>query len=294
MALSILHWQDKPAFEPSLIARFERGNAVEDWVIRELTGLGFHARVDRKAFEIKGRSGELLLRGRVDGFVEWERKEYPLEIKSLNPMIFARIQTIDDFQKLGFLAKYPRQLQAYLYANGLSEGFFLLDDCMGHWKLVPVTLDLEATEAILQQSERAVLAVERVQRAGESEVAVLPDYLDDIGTCRRCWALGRLCTPPSLTGDGLRTIDDPALEELLTRREQLAEAARGYEQADKAVKDSLKGIPDAVVGPFLVHGEQKERNVKAQAARTDKFWKLSIERVLQAGETGPVSEESAA
>ena len=167
-ALAILHWQDRPIYPLDLIARFERGKMIEDSAIRELSALGFYARVERQPFEIKGRDGALLMRGKIDGFIEYERHDYPMEIKSLDPLVYRGINALSDFSRFGTLAKYPRQITSYLYANSLSEGFFLLDDCMGHWKLIPMLLNYDDMEAVLAQCEAAVRAVAAV-RLGASE-----------------------------------------------------------------------------------------------------------------------------
>src|SRR5262252_10153093 len=66
-ALSILHWQSKPAFEADLLARFARGSLLEDAILCELGSLGFTVRVERKPFEVRGRDGSLLMRGKIDG-----------------------------------------------------------------------------------------------------------------------------------------------------------------------------------------------------------------------------------
>ena len=289
-ALAILHWQDRPPFPQDLLARFERGRMIEDAVIRELGALGLYARVERKPFEIKGRDGRLLMRGKIDGFIEWQKTDYPMEIKSLDPMIYKRIETVHDFERFGTLAKYPRQLQAYLYANGLPEGFFLLDDCLGHWKLIPVAIDYGLMEDILQQCEIAVQAVERV-RIGAPEEEVLPPYYPEMSVCRRCWAFARVCNPPNLTpGEELRIIEDPAVELMLTRREELVASAKEFERLDKTIKATFREIVQSVCGPFLIRGKAQPRNEKARPARTTTAWITTIERFTSHPEPVPVEE----
>lgn len=286
-ALAILHWQSRPVFPTDLLARFERGKVVEDTILRELSALGLYARVERKPFEIRGRDGALLLRGKIDGFIEWQGTDYPMEIKTLDPMVFRRIDHVSDFERFGFLAKYPRQLQAYLYANSLPEGFFLLDDCMGHWKLIPVAINYEVMESILRQCEAAVAAVDRV-KLGAPEEEVLPPYHAEISVCRRCWAFARVCTPPNLAAtEDLRVVEDPALELMLARRHELAAAAREYDALDKTVKDTFRNIPQSVCGAFIIRGKPQERHYKALPARTTTIWLTEIERITTEPEPAP-------
>ncbi|MDP3937579.1 MAG: hypothetical protein Q8R92_05520, partial [Deltaproteobacteria bacterium] len=252
-ALAILHWKERPLFGADLKARFERGTTIEDLVVNELGALGFSVRVDRKPFEIKDKAGRVVLRGRLDGFVTHERQEYPFECKSLDPLVYRRIHTVEDFEAFTWAAKYPRQLQAYLYANNFEEGFFLLDDCMGHWKLLPVTLDLDATETILRQCEMAVDAVDRI-RNGDPEESALPEYHRDPTVCRRCWAFGRLCAPPA-EYHGLTLVEDGELEARLDRRAELEAPHREYEALDKMAKEAVKERDGLLVGGWLVQGK---------------------------------------
>src|SRR5262249_37616057 len=205
-----------PQFDVDIKARLDRGSLIEDFVLQELGSLGLKARVDRKPFEILDRQGRLILRGIVDGFISYEGSDVPFEVKSMSPSIFQRINTLEDFKRYSWTAKYPRQLQAYLYHNDLEDGFFLLDDLAGHWKLIPVQLDFEEMEKILQQCEQAVEHIAN---------KTLPDFPSDPQTCLKCWAFGRACNPPFFS-DGMVSIDDPEIEFKLDRRGELEEAKR--------------------------------------------------------------------
>lgn len=271
LVLAITHWQARPLPSAELKARFERGNAIEDAVMLELQRLGLSVRVDRQPFEIKDRQGRVILRGRVDGFVQAQDggPAYPFECKSLDPNVYRRIASVEDFGAFTWAAKYPRQLQAYLYANNLEEGFFLLDDCLGHWKLLPVSLDYEAVEAILRQCEEAVTHRDR---------GTLPDYHRDPAVCRRCWAFGRVCDPPA-EYHGLTLVEDGALEAQLDRRATLEPAHREYEALDKTVKEAVKERDGLLVGGWLVQGKPVTRHEKAREARTVAFWSSKFTRV---------------
>ena len=273
-ALAILHWQDRPPFAAETIARFRRGKVIEDEVLRELGTLGISVRTERAPFEIIHK-GRVVLRGKVDGFVQWQRRDWPLEVKSVDPNIFRRIRAVEDFQKLKWAKKWPRQLQAYLYGLDEEEGFFLLDNCMGAWRLVPVRLDYQEMDAILRRIEAAVEAVEAV-RAGKAEADVLPPFHEDADVCRSCWAFGRTCFPP-VDAEGLQVLDDEDLEMKLDRRGALSAAYREYLDLDEDVKAALKGKDGRVVGNWLVRGKEITRNEKERPAKTITFWQTKIE-----------------
>lgn len=267
--LAMTKWQERPLPDPALKARFERGSLIENAVIQELLALGLEVRKERTPFEVKDKKGRIILRGQVDGFVTVDRKDYPLEVKSLDPNVFQRISTVEDFGKYVWAAKYPRQLQAYLYANNLETGFFLLDDCKGAWRLLPVTLDYEAMEGILKQCEEAV----EYRDAG-----TLPNYHPDPAVCRRCWAFGRVCDPP-LEYHALTLADDPDFEAMLNRRGELYPLSKEYEALDKTVKDKVKGKDGLIVGNWLIQGSEQTRTYKPQEAKTITFWQSKITAV---------------
>lgn len=266
MVLAITNWKDRPAPDVSLKARFERGSAIENIVIQEMSQLGYEVRKDRRPFEIKDARGRVVLRGKIDGFVRFEGKDYPMEVKSLNPNIFERVECVSDFYRWSWAAKYPLQLMAYLYSENIEHGFFALDDCMGHWKLLPLALDYAAMEQILKRCEQAV---EHVQ------AGTLPDYHKDPEVCRRCWAFGRVCDPP-LETQGLQLLVEPEFEQLLERRQELVAAHREYEALDKEAKARLKGQDGLVLGRFLIQGKMMTRHEASKPERTIEYWQTKI------------------
>lgn len=270
MVLQVTNWQDRPPFTAAIRERLDRGTKIEDLVIQELRDIGYTIRQDRMPFEIRDKQGRLLCRGKVDGFIQIGRKDFPFEVKSLNPNIFNRIDSQEDFDQYIFFRKYPKQLLVYLYANNIEEGFFILDDCLGHQKLIPVKLDYERMEKILQQLESAVDHLAK---------KTLPDFHKDPAVCLKCHFFKRICTPPFFTGEGLQMINDPELEAKLNRRAELDPAATEYDRLDKELKEVFKGRDGLIIGNWLVSGEEKTRNYKAQTARETKYWQTTFERV---------------
>jgi hypothetical protein len=277
--LGITQWKERPDFPIAAVERMERGNQIEDLTLRELMELGYSVRVDRQPFELRDKKGRLISRGRVDAFIKVGRKEYPLECKSMNPNIYSRIDTQEDFDSYSFFRKYPRQLQSYLLANNFEEGFWLIDDCMGHWKLIPCRLDYDRAEKILKHTEQAVEHI---------AAGTLPGYHTDPSYCLKCWAFKRVCTPPFFSGEGMKAINDPELADKLKRRAELDAAASEYDRLDKDVKETLKEAMKPtdvfIIGDFMITAEEKERRYKAQPAKpahTTTFLGLEIEKISE-------------
>ena len=277
-ALSILHWQERPAFAPDLLARFEAGSDKETPVLRRLEEYGFPVVEQQRSFELKGRNGVVILRGKIDGKVKWNGRLIPFDLKTLNPNIYPRLNTLADLEAHPFFSKWPRQLMAYEYLDNCDEGFLFLEDLQGHWKFVEVPLDYAKMERILAQCEAAVDAVSAIQRDGRSAADVLPPYHENPAVCRRCVWFGRVCTPPA-EYHGLAMATDPELEAQLDRRAELESAAREYDALDKSLKDRVKGKDGLVVGNWLVQGKPLSVNYKAQPARTVEQWRTTFTRL---------------
>lgn len=276
-ALAILHWQERPPITPELHARFEVGKQVEPQVVSALLRYGLAVVEQQVMFELKDSAGRLVMRGKIDGKVEWgaERKRYPFDVKSVNPNAFARLRTFEDVRDHVFFGKWARQLWAYEYGHDIETGFLLLDNLIGEWRLIEVPLDFGEMEGILRRCETAVAAVDRI-RLGASEDEALPGYHDDPAVCRSCWAFGRVCNPP-MEHQGLALMTDPEFEADLDRRGELQPAHKEYEALDKACKEKVKGKDGLVIGPWLVQGKEKKR--VAHAVKESRYWETKFIRV---------------
>ncbi len=280
MALAILHWEKRPTISDDLAARFEVGRDQEQATMSKLLRYGFRVVQQQRPFEARGRDGQLLVRGKIDGFFEWQGRQIPFEYKTVTPFIFPKLVDVDSVLRFAFFAKWVRQIWMYEYMNGIETGFLFLDNLLGEWRCVEVPLNLEAVEEILQQCERVVESVALVKSGAAKEEEALPPYHGDISVCRRCWAFGRVCTPPNLdSGPGLRVIDDPAIELMLSRRQELVAAAHEFNDLDTVLKRTFRDIPESICGNFVIRGKVQPRNYKAKPACTVNTWVTTIERI---------------
>ena len=265
---SITNWADRSLHSEELQARFDAGNLQEREIIRELHSLGYKVKLQQKDVEIKDRDGTLLARGHIDGMVDYHGVDVPFEIKSMHPVIFNRIESIEDFRRKPLLRKYIRQMQMYLYGNNLEEGIFILTDCLGHWLPLPIHLDLGECEQILQRLERI---------SKHLKEKTLPErivYQEDV--CGRC-AFAHVCLADVIRTEAEVLTDDTFLE-LLAEREANAPAHERYEEADHAIKRQLKDatFEKAVAGDFLILRNKIHRN--GYTVHETDYWKTQIRR----------------
>lgn len=244
MVYSITNWQDKPPFDDDLLYRFEAGKDQELLMVRDLTGLGYEVVGGQEVIEIKNRAGETIGRGKIDGKLIYHGQKIPFEVKSMNPMVFDRIDSIEDFEKKPYLRKYIRQITAYLYGNNVEEGLLLCTDCLGHWKIFVVTLDFGLAEQILQRLERVHEHIKAKTQPDRIE------FRDEI--CGKC-PFYAICLPDMIRTE-MEVLQDEDFLMNLQAREDTKEARSVYEQADKKAKDFIKkyGITRGIAGDFVI------------------------------------------
>jgi len=283
MALDLIAWDQKPAFEPEALERMRQGKEREKDIIARLIRIGNSARPrfevihEQYGENLKDRKGRIVIRMKIDGRFKFETGEHPpFEIKRY--AMADGIDTVEDFDKSPWTRGAVDQMLMYLLAHNEPFGFFVLET-RGLPKLIAVFLDehLERAEAFLRDAETAMDAKEAYAARGQ---AALPPFINDPSECRRCPFFGRVCNPPVNAGAGIRVIDDPELEEWLKRRDELAPASSEYQRLDRAIKERFKGVELALIGDFQISGKPVER--KGYEVKPATTWQISIERLAKA------------
>ena len=247
MAYNIMNPEAKVKIDTDLKARFEVGDMQEAQVNIELRQLGYDVILQQDTIEIKGRDGEVIGRGKIDGIIKYNKISVCFEVKSMHPMVFDNIDDLSDFQKKPYLRKYLRQLQMYLFGKNMEEGLLMCTNCLGAWKIFVVTLDYGESEQIVQKLERVHAAVKAKQLPERIE------YRDEI--CGKC-AFAHICLPDILRKE-LNVLTDTDLIFYLNEREMAKSAKSMFESADGWVKKFLKkyNIEKGLAGDFAIMGK---------------------------------------
>lgn len=293
----IKHWSQRTKPNLELQARFNRGGGrggipgIEQIVVMELIAEGWPVVQQQLPFEIRETvdlpSGQLtgsatfkrstiICTGHADLRLEWDGMRPVGEIKSLHPNVFARINSIEDFARMGgFWKRYVHQLPLYCYGQDPPEelGLFILDDCLGHRKVIPMVLEehLKECQSALDKCRAAVIGILTDEA---------PPFCTDPTACTGCWAreAGVCCPPLDFSGEGIHVIEDAELADSLARMEELGPASIEYGVLDKALKARMKatGPGEYVAGDFLIRTKtyplKKHKvpaEVKAKYAWTD-------------------------
>lgn len=273
---NITDGQSKPMADNWLQARFEEGVEQERRILIKLMSMGFDIVEGQKRFEIKDRTARVILTGRIEGKVKFQGKYYPFEIKSMNPNIYEGIENFEDFQKYSHTKKYPKQLMSYMFSENVDEGFFILTDCLGHFKIIIVKLDYTMME---QEMENCTIVMNHVEQG------IAPSFIQDKSICRKCWACKTVCFPSMDFGEGVTIIDDDELNIDLKRRDDLDSLRKEFDGLDKRIKERFKATPGlhALAGNFEITVTKKPTNYKAQPERIIDVVKVNIERIKDDG-----------
>lgn len=273
--LEVVAWSDKRLPDPSRQARFDAGNRAEDAIVIDLKRDGFRVVAEQVPFELKHRkTGEVALRGKIDGKIEWRREAVPFEIKSAHPNIFEAINSVEDFERFWWTkGKYPAQLHSYLVGHNHPWGFWILTDCLGNLKLLRAELDYSLAERIWAFAEAIVDGI-RAYRESQT----LPPPTSDVAQCAHCDFYRRTCQP-DIVEQGAAMLADPELEAAVARWFELRPAHREYEGVDRRVKSALRlALPQQPIAMGIVGGYAvtiKDKPVRAETqprpARTDRI-----------------------
>lgn len=256
MALDLLHPENQEEFSEDTLERFRRGEEREASVVNRLMQIGpraaepFAVIEGQRRFEVKDRDGVLLITGKIDGRLRFERQgSRPVfEVKSGQSV--ANVESLEDLNKSVWTRHHLDQLLVYLLAESEPVGILILDRPRVP-KFLEVRLEehLERAEGFLKDARVAIDA-----RMGAGP---LPGFTEDLSLCRNCPHLGKVCAPPVSFGDGIQFVTDPRLVQAAEDRAKYQDAADRFEEADKELKEALRGVERALVGPLVAIGKPR-------------------------------------
>jgi hypothetical protein len=279
---SRVNWESKSLISGNLQSIFDLGSALEKIGLRDLEDAGYKIIEQQRSF----KWDKFNLTGHMDaklGIPPDFRPPYPLEFKSMAPWAWegyreyefgepgGHVQFLES--KRTFDRKYPGQLMIYMLMDGNTEWGILdlFNKITGQHKIIWIALDYDYAESILKRLERVNEAVEAREQSAQTS---------DINLCARCDFL-ETCLP-DIKRDSLEMIEDPELEEKLTRREELSPALAEYKALDKEIKKFVDHREKLMVGDFLITGKEVARKGYEVAEST--YWQAKIIR-LAPGET---------
>jgi hypothetical protein len=247
LVLKRRHWQDIPMIGVGLKLRFELGDVFEKKVLRDLEESGFDIFQMQQPFYDK----ETNISGHIDTLIRIDGITYPLEIKSCSPLVFPRINSIDDMlnSKYPYMQAYPYQNETYMMLGGYDRSpFIFIDKSSGSYKEIWQYANKDRQEEI---KEKARLIDEHLKNE------TTPDCINyDENVCGRC-DLRHICMPVK-KADSVIIEAETDLIEALKRRQELIDNSKEYAKLDKYVKAKLKG-KSGIVDDFYIESKEISR-----------------------------------
>lgn len=264
--LSIHNWEDKKPYDATLQAIFDLGNTLEAHTIENIKEAGYEVFTPtNRAWEMK----EPLITGREDIRIKAEDGQLlPVEIKGLSPFEYDKLNTIEDFKhsKHAYVRAYPAQLQIYMLYFGKEKGFFALTNKLtGQTKFIEMPFDYEYAESLLQKAER-------IYKALETETP--PEACEDINICENC-SFAHVCGECKRVPADIELDDE--LDELIAKREELAESKKEYEKTDKEIKARVGDREKVITGQYVI--ERKAFEKKAFTVPASTQYRMTIKRL---------------
>lgn len=264
-------WDKATETEDSLQGIFETGNLLEPIIERIVMEIGMASSPMWRIVASQTPTRDNLLEryqisGTKDGIIQarvysvWENLGV-VDIKTMSPNVYARIQTSEDLNRYPWTRKYRGQAMLYALASNLERCFLLLVNKQNLYdmRLIEFPLDMEYCEGLLQKAD----AVNKAVAAKDP-----PERLNRADECERC-RFRSLCCPDIESGGNLRIVVDEELEAILDRMAEIEATANEYAELEKRRDSMLAKGKDIVCGRWLITWRSHERQGK-------EIWKKTI------------------
>jgi hypothetical protein len=271
LVLLRLYWDQETPHDIGLQYIFDEGNHQERALLKDLA----EADIEIIQSQIGLQWREYQVTGHIDGVIRWVGELLPVEIKSVNPNWWAKIDSFDDIKnhKSWIVNKWAAQMTLYLFMHNQERGLMILKNkSTGRIKALNVALDYELGEELIGKAERINKHV---------EAATIPDPIEWSDPCERCGFFPHLCTP-DIIRDGAEIMDDPDLEADLERWEELKPIIKEHKELDESIKARVRGktgfCGDFEIGGTLVH---MRGNPNPKPTEDREYWRANIRRISQ-------------
>jgi hypothetical protein len=232
-----------------LMQIFEEGNQQEIAIIRLLIDCGFVVIHQQVRFWHE----DLKISGHIDGKImdPATRETKLLEIKSMNPYTFAKMETLNDLIEDDFTARYIDQLNIYMMFEQEKTSLLVMKNkSTGQIHIIEIPFDQKRAESLCEKARIINMHV---------DAGTLPAKINSLDVCQKC-SFAKVCKP-EIEFDPLMWIEDDDLLRMVTRREELNPLRKEFESLDKQFKEIVKAAKE---NKFIIGGFYVERTLRSR------------------------------
>lgn len=256
--LSQIEPEHAAAHDETLESIFHEGRLHERAVITLLNELGMRVLAEQQT----KRSHAYAISGTPEGLIMWNGVRILAEVKSVaswNWDTFTDAASLREHRS-SIVQKWFAQVQVYLLMMDLEAGVLIAKNKQtGMLKAIPIPLDYEVAEKLLDKAARVKVAVEAKEP---------PPIPDDLAPCATCPFRGRACFPPIGTEDGAAILVDDDLIEAARIYHETKPIVRQHETAKKRLVDAAAKRAMVLVGDdtIMTTVERKRKEYTVAAA----------------------------
>jgi hypothetical protein len=255
--------------EPVPVAKlkiFREGYIQEKAIVRLIESIGYRVYNANITFP----PNQYNITGHCDGQIHDEETGAGVyfDAKSMNPMLFDKVNAISDFDLKYWMVKWKAQANIYMWLLGENLFYFLLKNkSTGEIKIIPCERDQKLIDALLKKAKRINSLVKKKK---------YPAGITDFNTCNYCKYL-KICLPSMTNGkEGTKIVDNIEIEEAILTKEKHTEAYKEYNDANNYIKSAAKRLGEGsfILGEFFM--EITKHKKKGSVVKASEYLKAKI------------------
>lgn len=243
------NWQEATPINVITKFLFEAGNVIETYIAKPyLEAAGYQIVEQNRPINVEksGIMNKYQIGGRLDFIARKNRFEFPVEVKSMAPHAWQKINTIEDMHRSAkhWHQSYPAQLTLYLLGKEYEFGMFLLiNKITFEPKQIWVNLDFTYAEDLLKKAETINEHV---------KAKTLPDRIPwSESICARCPFVATCL--PDVESKGMQIVDSAELESKIDRLEEIRPMSIEFKELKEDVDETVKEVGEnMLVGKYSI------------------------------------------
>ena len=233
--------------------RFHAGKVMHDIFKHQILPTIPNVSVQSTELPVDDRKAEI--RGYIDASIRiGEEGPFPSEIKSM--MYLKKISSPKEFLNSDekYLQCYYHALNLYLFCSNKPEGQFILSDFAFNYILLPMTLDYDQADKIM---EKCIKEVNPLVHKWDNKVfpfEAVQDLPDCGDACDKYCPFESLCGRIFNPAGDMADLDLERIDYLAEKKLTLGEVEKEYKEVKDELTEITKGHPNIITSNYILAG----------------------------------------